>query len=196
MSKSIFGTGTKRRMPPPVVAPALDAAAQPHVEGLRLATSSERAVSAHLVELATRCGVSDTYRSLLAALESGPRQHIDLLMANGIAERPALIAVGSAGVSIVDPTFAIPGARAQVVNLTYAAIEQARLVKEGAGAARKRWLVVEGHVPATIELSKAGAEAASQVSYVINRRVEKHRSHSSATGGAAPGPVPRLSRLA
>ncbi len=82
--------------------------------------------------------------------------------------------------SVVDPTFAIPGARAQVVNLTYAAIESARLVKEGQGSTRRRWLVIDGNVPLRIELSRAGAEAASQVVFVINQRIGKAAGRTAA----------------
>lgn len=136
MSK-IFGSGSRRRvptavLPSPVTPPSpAQAATPPPVHELRLATPAERAVSAHLLQMAERCGVPDTYRSLISALESGPRQHLDMLMASGMDDHPALVAIGATGVSVVDPTFAIPGARAQVVNLTYGAITAARLVKEG-----------------------------------------------------------------
>ena len=200
MSKIFFGGGGNRwRVPsavlPAPVSPPLPAPAEPRpVSELRLATTSERAISERLVQLAERCGVPDSYRSLILALESGPRQHLDMLMASGIDDHPALVAVGSTGVSVVDPTFAIPGARAQVVNLTYGAISGARLVKEGQGSTRKRWLVIEGHVPLRIELSRAGAEAASQVVHVINQRVarEGRRQVEDAAAAGIVTPLPRL----
>lgn len=52
---------------------------------------------------------------------------------------------------------------------------------------RRRWLVIEGQVPLRIELSRTGAEAASQVVHVINQRVRRDASRHSSTSATGAG---------
>jgi hypothetical protein len=113
--------------------------------------------------------VPASYLPLLAALEAGPRPHVDLVIANEVDSRPALIAVGATGVTIVDPSNGPDGPH--VVHLAYSAVHGARVVKEGMGRHALRWFVVDADEPLSVPLSRRGAEAASQLAFVVNKRL-------------------------
>ena len=159
---------------------------------VRLATPEELRAGDALLELAERCGVPASYAPLLSVLHSATSEPVELVIANGQNgqdDAPALIAVERSGVAVVDPSLAIPGKRGQVLSQPYSSITRAKLVRGAVGGRRARWFVLEAATSVRIELSRDAWEAASQLVYVINQRVEAtaRRTRRSADPHAVAG---------